>query len=186
MKKADAKPPERMSDAAVQAKTGKTWPEWFAVLDTAGAAKMTHKQIAAHLHERLGVPGWWCQMVAVGYEQERGLREKHETPAGYQISRSKTLAVPVDRLYSAWHDKKTRGRWLRDPSFTVRKATENKSLRITWIDGVTSLEVMFYAKGKDKSQVSVQHSKLPDAAAAERSKKYWTGMLERLQELLQG
>ena len=49
MKKVDAKPRERMSDAAVQAKTGKTWPEWFAVLDKAGAAKMTHKEIAAHL-----------------------------------------------------------------------------------------------------------------------------------------
>jgi len=27
----------RLSDAAVQAKTGKTWQEWFAVLDAAGA-----------------------------------------------------------------------------------------------------------------------------------------------------
>src|SRR5437588_3077023 len=110
MKKADAKERERMSDAAVQAKTGKNWPEWFAVLDKAGAAKMTHKQIAAHLLERLGVSSWWSQMVAVGYEQERGLRQKHQTSAGYQISRSMTVAVPIDRLYSAWQDKKTRGR----------------------------------------------------------------------------
>jgi hypothetical protein len=32
-----------ISDAAVQAKTGKTWTEWFAILDQAGAAAWPHK-----------------------------------------------------------------------------------------------------------------------------------------------
>ena len=30
----------RMSDEAVKAKTGKSWKEWFALLDKAGAKKM--------------------------------------------------------------------------------------------------------------------------------------------------
>ena len=50
----------RVSDAAVQAKTGKTWAEWFKVLDAAGAQKLTHKEIAAFLYEKLKVPGWWA------------------------------------------------------------------------------------------------------------------------------
>ena len=79
-----------VSDAAVQAKTGKGWQEWFALLDAAGARQMSHKEIAARLYDQLGCPDWWSQMVAVGYEQERGLREKHQTPAGYQVSASKT------------------------------------------------------------------------------------------------
>ncbi len=33
----------RMSDAAVKAKTGKDWQQWFAILDRAGAMKMSHK-----------------------------------------------------------------------------------------------------------------------------------------------
>ena len=33
-----------ISDEAVAAKTGKTWAEWIAVLDSAGAGKMDHKQ----------------------------------------------------------------------------------------------------------------------------------------------
>ena len=35
----------RMSDEAVKAKTGKTWKEWFAILDQAGAIKLTHQEI---------------------------------------------------------------------------------------------------------------------------------------------
>jgi hypothetical protein len=68
------------------------------------------------------------------------------------------------------------------PDFVVRKATRNKSLRITWVDGQTSVEVLFYAKGKSKSQVVVQHSQLSDAKAAERMKGYWSEQLARLQE----
>jgi hypothetical protein len=54
----------RVSDAAVEAKTGKTWQEWLALLDAAGAREMDHKSIAAYLHKQLGVPGWWAQGVA--------------------------------------------------------------------------------------------------------------------------
>lgn len=171
---------------AVRAKTGKGWDEWFALLDAAGAKHMNHTQIAAHLYDQLGCPGWWNQMVANGYEQARGLRQKHEMRDGFQISRSKTVAAPVDALYKAWHNKKVRGRWLADNSLVIRKATEAKSLRITWIDGRTSLEVFFIAKGEGKSQVTVQHSKLPDAAEAERMKAYWAEALERLKDLLEG
>ena len=42
---------------------------------------------------------------------------------------------------------------------TVRKATLDKSIRVTWNDGRSSVEVYFWIKGTDKSQVAVQHSK---------------------------
>jgi hypothetical protein len=58
----------RMSDAAVQAKTGKTWDEWFKILDKAGGKKMNHKEIVAYLSEKYGVGPWWRQMVTVTYE----------------------------------------------------------------------------------------------------------------------
>jgi Activator of Hsp90 ATPase homolog 1-like protein len=180
----DAKKSARVSDEAVQAKTGKTWKEWFALLDRAGAKKMSHTAMAAYLYDELGCPGWWNQMVAVSYEQERGLRDKHERPDGYSISRSKTLATPVERLYEAWEDAKQRSRWLKE-KIVIRKGTPSKSMRITWSDGATNLEVNFYAKGDGKSQVTVQHSKLADTKAAERMKAYWGEALERLCEELE-
>lgn len=38
----------RMSDTAVQAKTGKNWQQWFAILDRADTMKMSHKEMAAY------------------------------------------------------------------------------------------------------------------------------------------
>jgi uncharacterized protein YndB with AHSA1/START domain len=184
MKTNQAKKIAGIGSDAVHKRTGRTWDEWFAILDKHGARKMKHPEIAAMLHEKLGCSGWWSQMITVGYERARGMREKHETPIGYQISRSKTFAVPVATAYQAWNDPKQRGRWLKDAKFTIRKATANRSLRFTWIDGTTNVEVMFYGKGNRKSQVTVQHNKLANAAEAERKKKYWAEQLERLQKYL--
>lgn len=184
-KKAEPRNIAGVSSEAIRAKTGKDWQEWFALLDKTGARKMDHKTMAAYLYERLGCPGWWNQMVAVGYEQERGLRKKHEKPSGYEISGSKTIAVPVARLYQAWENRNLRGRWLEETALVVRKATPRKSMRITWADGKTSVDVNFYAKGSHKSQVAVQHGKLANAKEAERKKAYWAEKLERLKGILE-
>src|SRR5207247_2797059 len=80
----------RMSDEAVESKTGKTWSRWFKHLDAAGGKRMTHQEITAHLSEKHGVRPWWTQMVAVTYEQARGLREVHEKSEGFEISVSRT------------------------------------------------------------------------------------------------
>ena len=172
-------------DEAVRAKTGKTWAEWFALLDAADAAGMSHREIATYLVQEQGLPGWWAQSVTVAYERARGRRDVHQTCGGYRASSSKTIDVPLERLYEAWADESLRRRWLADPELTVRKATPSRSLRITRPDR-TSLEVLFYPKGEGKSQVSLQHSKLADAAAVARSKAYWKDQLERLKALLQG
>ncbi len=174
----------RMSDEAVKAKTGKTWAEWFKILDAAGAKKLDHKGIVAILSEQHGVGPWWRQMVTVGYEQERGLRELHQNARGFSASVSKTMAVPVMNLFNAWNDKKARERWLPKSDFEIRKATPGKSMRITWVDKKTKVEVNFYPKGKDKTQVAVQHDKLADAKAVARMKSFWGKALASLQETL--
>ena len=155
--------PAGIGDAAVESKTGKTWQEWFAILDEAEAQSMSHAETARYLNETQGVPPWWSQMVTVGYEQARGIREKHQAPGGYQVSASKTIGVPVAAVYRAWADDRTRDRWLPGEAIRIRKASANKSLRVTWSDGETSLDVNFYDKGGAKSQVVVQHSKLSDS-----------------------
>jgi hypothetical protein len=44
---------------------------------------------------------------------------------------------------------------------------------------------MFYAKGKAKIQVAVEHSRLPSAKEAARMKAYWSASLARLKALLE-
>jgi uncharacterized protein YndB with AHSA1/START domain len=174
-----------MSDAAVAAKTGKNWKEWFALLDKTGARKMTHQEIVKHLNEKHNLGPWWQQMVTVTYEQARGLREKNQRPEGYQISVSRTVNAPLAKLYNSFANAKTRSSWLTENGLVVRTATTDKSMRVTWNDKKTSLEINFYPKGADKSQVVVQHSKLPDAKSSARMKNYWGKALDRLRASLE-
>lgn len=174
---------QRMSDDAVQAKTGKTWDQWFALLDAAGARSMNHKEIVAYLAREHGVGPWWQQTVTVNYEQARGMREKHQTPSGWQANANRTVNVPVSRLFEAWCDEEQRRLWLPVSGMTIRKATPDKSLRITWGDG-SNVDVNLYSKGDAKSQVSIEHGKLSGAEAVAQSKDYWKQALDRLQTLL--
>jgi hypothetical protein len=175
----------RMSDEAVKTKTGKVWKEWFAILDHAGAAKMTHQEIANHLHTKHDVPPWWTQMVTVTYEQERGRRNKHQRPDGYQISVSRTINTPLGKLFKFVADEKNRSEWLDQKGLVVRKTTANKTMRVTWSDGKQNLEFYFVPKGDKKSQLVVQHGKIPDAITAARMKTYWSKALNRLRQSLE-
>src|SRR3984893_17776971 len=96
-----AKQKPRMRDESVESKTGKTWRCACEPVHAAGAKMMSHQEIAAHLSEKHGVRPWWTQMIAVTYEQARGLRDKHEKPEGYEISVSRTVAAPVGKAFKA-------------------------------------------------------------------------------------
>ncbi len=173
-----------IGSAAVKKATGRTWPQWLAVLDRAGARRKPHHEVAEWLHTRHQLPGWWAQMITVGYEQARGLRAKHQKSDGFEVSVSRTIAAPVADAFEAWRDGACREKWLPHMPLTVRKATPHKSIRITWGDG-TNLSVNFWPKGSLKCQVVPQHGKLPDAAAAEKMKHYWTAKLDALQKFLE-
>ena len=170
-----------MSDAAVKAKTGCTWERWVTALDYHGADAWSHRAIAEFVHEKYRVPDWWTQMVTVGYERIKGLRARGQRRDGsYEATKSKVFAVPLTRLYRAFADKRTRLRWLPAVNLTVRTATPNKSMRITWTDG-TSVELGFISKGDAKAQVQIQHRRL-DKAGATRMKEYWADRLAVLEE----
>jgi hypothetical protein len=101
---------KRSSDEAVKAKTGKIWAEWFKILDKAGAKKWPHKETSAYLSDKHNVSAWWCQMVAVGYEHERGIRQKFQKCDGeFSASGSRTMMVPLAKAYAAWTDEKPAG-----------------------------------------------------------------------------
>jgi len=183
--KTNAAKSPRMSDEAVKARTGKTWKEWFAILDKAGAKKMNHQEIVKYLKTKQGVGPWWQQMVTVTYEQARGFRERYQKPEGYQISVSRTIKTPLAKLFKSFANEKARKAWLPEDGLITRKATPNKSIRVTWNDGKSSLEVSFDSKSDDKSQVVVQHSKLPDAKSSAKMKAYWSQALDRLRVSLE-
>lgn len=172
-----------MRDAALQANTGHTWAEWVGLLDRVKAHTWPHPEIARHVHETHAVPGWWTQAVTVGYERIKGLRAVGQRrDGGFEANKSKTFALPLTRLFRAFSDRRTREKWLPGVALTVRSTTPGKYMRLNWPDG-TLVQLGFSSKGRGKSQVAVQHGKLPDKAAVIRVKEFWAERLARLAEL---
>jgi uncharacterized protein YndB with AHSA1/START domain len=174
-------PPARqpVSDASVKKATGRDWAEWCRLLDGEQAHAMRHSEIARLVSDKFNGGSWWSQMVTVGYEQMRGLRVLHQKAGGFEVSRSRTIAAPVARVYKAWHSAAARRKWLADPDIEVSTANANKSLRFAWVDGKTRAAADFVSKG-EKTAVTVTHLKLPDAKAAARMKAYWGKQLDAL------
>lgn len=171
-----------MSDASVAKRTGRTWAQWVRALDAAGASKKTHPEIAKYVSS-LGTPDWWSQMVTVGYERIRGLRDRGQRRGGgYEATRSRTFAVPVERLFDAFANARIRRRWLA-LKVTVRHATPHKYMRMTWDDG-TPAQLGFLSKGSAKSVVAITHQKLPDRSVADAMKRAWSERFDRLGQLL--
>ena len=175
---ADFKPPvaeERMVEA-----TGRGWQEWFAILDGWNGISHSHTEIARWLMDEHGVPGWHSQSLTVGYEQARGLRAPGQRKDGFAAGASRTVGVPVERLFEAFTDESLRERWMPGAELRERTATAPRTARYDWEDGSTRVIVGFDSAGEEKSRVALSHERLPDADSADEMKAWWR---ERLTEL---
>ena len=185
----EARPPQLnlataagMSDAAVSKRTGRTWAQWVDVLDAREAGDKPHRGIV-EIVSSLGTPDWWSQMVTVGYERIRGLRERgQQRDGGYEASKSRTYNVPVATLFDAFLNARRRNRWL-PVRVAVRSSVRPKRMRIEW-DDKTVVQVGFLDKGRSKSAVAIQHQKLRDKAAANAMKSAWSNYFDRLGQVL--
>jgi hypothetical protein len=174
------------SDEVVRSNTGRSWDEWFALLDAWGAVERPHPEIARWLGEEHGVGGWWAQGVTVAYERARGLRAPGQRRDGsWEVNASKTVAVPVERLYAAFTDPAVRERWLPGAAFEVRTAQPGRSIRANWEDGPTRLAIGFTALGDAKSQVALTHQGIPDPGTADRLKAFWRERVAVLKRVLE-
>jgi uncharacterized protein YndB with AHSA1/START domain len=174
------------TNANLQENTGRGWREWFRILDAWGARERKHGDVVSHLLDEYGVPGWWAQTITVGYERSRGLRAKHQTLTGFfQVSVSKTFPIGVGRLFRAFAQAPQRNRWLDRGMLKVRTTLKDRSIRFDFGDGTSRVVAYFDPKDRDKTTVTVQHEKLPDAGAVEEMRAMWKEHLKRLAKVLQ-
>jgi Domain of unknown function (DUF4287) len=174
-----------MSDEKVTEATGRRWDEWFALLDAWNAASSSHTEIARWLVAEHDVASWWSQSITVAYEQARGLRAPGQRPDGWAISATKTIAVPVERLFEAFEDEALREAWLPGAQLRLRTATAPRSARYDWEDGSTRVNVGFTSLAQDKSRVALAHERLPDADTADEMKAWWRERLAALKPLVE-
>ena len=156
------------------------------MLDGWGAASRSHTEIARWLREQHGVAGWYSQSITVGYERARGLRAPGQRPDGFAVSATKTIAVPVERLFGAFDDEALRERWLPGAELRLRTATAPRTARYDWEDGSTRVIVGFDDLGEAKSRVALSHERLPDADTAGEMKAWWRERLTALKSQLEG
>lgn len=173
------------TDAAVRKNTGKGWKEWLRILDAWGAREHKFGEIAKHLIGEWGVPSWWAQTIAAGYERSRGMRAKYQTLGGsFQVSVSKTFPIGVGKLYKAVTDAQQRGRWLERGTLKARTSQKHKSARFDFRDGSSRVHVYFDPKERSKTTVTVSHERLADAGAVEDMRALWKARLADLGKLL--
>jgi hypothetical protein len=169
-----------MSDAAMQRATGKSWDEWFALLDAWGGTTHNHTEIARHVAEICSIEGWWAQNVTVGYERARGMRALHERPDGFTMNASKTFPVPVERLFVAIVDDGKRACWLDGIALRLRTSQLSRSARFDVLPGENRISVNFIAKGPDKASAQFQQERLADAEDVAHWKAIWQGQFAHL------
>jgi hypothetical protein len=99
---------------------------------------------------------------------------------------AKTVAVAVDVLYAALIDDELRAKVAAGRGrshFAKLRRTDRPAL-----PGAMALRVsvsICTAKGDSKSQIVVQHMKIPDAGTAANLKEYWAAALDRLKGVLE-
>ncbi len=92
---------------AVERAANRTWDEWLLFMDSIGAKKFSHHEIAIKVLEELDGKvdnlGWWAQSVMVAYEQYSGHRIPGQRPDGtFQTSVSKATKLGMKDLMDKW------------------------------------------------------------------------------------
>ena len=171
-----------MTEESIAKGTGAGWDDWFRTLDAWGAAGHSHTDIARYLRDDRGIDGWWAQAVTVGYERARGLRAKHQTTRGIEVSVSKTIGAPPKVVWDAFLQPRLRERWLESGKLGARRKTGAVGTSATFdvpSDG-TRVTVAVNPRDDGRATVTVVHTGLADAADVGRRRADWKQRLERL------
>ena len=170
-----------MSEAAILKGTGRTWDDWFRVLDEWDATTRNHTEIARYVNGEHGIDGWWSQSVTVGYERARGMRAPNERPEGFEVSVSKTVPLAAMDAWRAFVEPSRRRRWL-DLSLRMRTGTRTmgRSARFDVPDEGNRINVYFTPKDDDRTIVTVTHVKLAGAGDVAAHRAAWKSRLDEL------
>jgi uncharacterized protein YndB with AHSA1/START domain len=197
----------KISDEAVRKRTGKSWSQWFAVLDRWGAARKGHAETARHLGDRHGLAPWWAQTVTVRYEQERKGRPVHQRASGaYEISVSRVIAAPSRRVFECFLEPVDLSKWFaRGASVEARVGgryrnrdgdrgeflaiRRPKLLRFTWENPRhapgTVVEVAIAARGRGKASAALTHRRLRTRRDAVKMKEAWSWAMDSLRSYVE-
>jgi hypothetical protein len=108
-------------------------------------------------------------------------------PGGtFTVGTSTTVRVPVEHLYDAVADPAQRDRWVLGAVMRERTSRPHRSARFDWADDGTRISVTLEAKGDAKSELALEHERLPDVETAQKTKAFWRERLAVLKAQVEG
>ncbi|NIV13012.1 MAG: DUF4287 domain-containing protein [Aliifodinibius sp.] len=196
----------KISDKAVADATGKTWEEWFGLLDKKGGREMTHKEIVSILHDEYNLSNpWWCQMLTSTYERARGKKTVGQTEsAGFEIGIQRTFPVSESELWKLITESPGRDIWLGtvpdlklSKGFTyqtaegtrgeIRSFKNESKLRLTWQQpnrqAATTLQLSVQERG-EKAVIRIHQEKLSNENEREQMRQHWSEVLDKIEQML--
>lgn len=195
-----------VTNEAAKSATGKTLDQWFAVLDKMDGLKQGRRVINNHLYEQKVDP-WWCATIAVEYEKHHDVRKKDGLFEGYFVCATKTIAAAPNEVYGAWSSGPELSKWfgaatkaeVKDGGTFESKdgdrgkflrVRENKDIRMTFenedLSAPTLVDVQFQDKGKGKTGLLVNHTRIQTRAEADGLRVAWAKALDQLKSVCEG
>jgi uncharacterized protein YndB with AHSA1/START domain len=186
----------------VREATGRTWEEWEALLDSRGAADLSHKQIVALLADGLVESSWWRQSITVDYEKRKGRRTLGQTSdGGFEIGVRRTLPIAHDDAWRLVFSPEGLRTWLGDaPALTLEKGAEYRTgdgaagevraakpgshVRLTWqLPGwarPSTIQVHVIPAG-ERTTIAFHQERMPAAADRDARRAHFQAALDALQ-----
>lgn len=173
--------------AAITDATGLPWTRWAQILNDAGGAQLTHKQLAEVAHAAMPAPvvngGWWAQSVAVAYEQWIGRRVPGQAHDGtFQVSATRTVQGEMQEVFDRWCKHAENVTELDGTAIKDTPRISGTAKRLHW--GVTLVDgsrgsVDVSQKSADKVLVSASQVNLNAADQVDRWRAAWKEHLKR-------
>lgn len=201
--KSTLKPDHPVTNEAAKSETGKTLDQWFAELDKQDGLKQGRRANNNYLAAQK-IDFWWCTTIAVEYERHHDVRKKDGLLEGYFVCATKTIAVPPEEVFKAWSTADVLGKWfgagtkaeVKDGGSYANKDGDkgqflrvraNKDIRMTFenaaLSAPTQVDVQFQDKGKGKTGLLVNHTRLQTRAEADGLRAAWAGALDQLKAI---
>ena len=163
---------------------------------------MGRRACTQHIHSHHADP-WWPTTIAVEYESFHDIKKKDGRPEGYTICVTKSIAAPVETVFSNWTNPAhfslmfgdTGTQSVREQGVIVCKAgckgtftriRPNKDLRFTWEHpGCTSLMLVDvqFQDNKGKCLMNVMTSRIQTRAESDGLRNAWSAALNRLKSI---
>lgn len=194
----------RVSSEALLEATGKTWDDWIGYLDKNRADSLSHKELVALLAQTVDKQ-WWCQKIAKGYEQYMLGAVTGQTAGGFQVGVRKTFPVTLEKAWDFVTSGKAMEIWLGKTEDLPLKTSKEyitgdeirgeikvmkalSHIRLTWQPKEwktpSTLQIRVIANGA-KTTISFHQERLPSEKERKKMKEKWSGVLDKMAELLQ-